>query len=244
MKNSQFNIDNYLTEAEENFSGFYGDGMYDYAQMDGSFAYEWNNAEGDMPAANLKSPSPYQVTVTNSTAGTLNAVLFGRNEFLLTANFGSDAGITVAPSQANVSYLELLEQSAEQPFETSLVRIQSTNTTQITQILTVTVKDANGQAATLPIITQSYFSAYQQQSGILDVPYNLKIDANTKVTFPVLGTTTVIMTFFPAEKVNVAKGLNGRPAVSVYGNPQVNLGGMTFPKRPEALRPVARLPRG
>lgn len=230
--NKRFDIDRYLDEADERFSGF--DGMdYDDYDMEG-YEDDWSMATGggiDMP----KSPSPYQVTVTNTTAGTLTLVLFGKNQFLLSTNFGSSVGLTVTPAQTNVTYLELLQQSADQPFETSLLRVQSSNATQVTQILTVTVKDANGQSATLPIITQSYFSSYQQQSGILDVPYNLKIDGNTSVTSPVLANTTVTYTFFPAEKVNVSKGLSGKKPVQIYGNPQVNLGGMTYPKRPVAL---------
>jgi hypothetical protein len=180
----------------------------------------------------VKSPSPYQLTVTNTTAGALTLVMFGNNQFLLSTNFGSSVGLTVTPAQSNVSYLQLLQQSASQPFETSLIRVQSSIATQVTQILTVTITDANGQSATLPIITQSYFSSYQQQSGILDVPYSLKIDANTSITSTILAGAVVTYTFFPAEKVNVAKGLAGSGAVQVYGNPQVNLGGMTFPKRP------------
>ena len=60
----------------------------------------------------------------------------------------------------------------------------------------------------------------------------MKIDANTSITSTILAGAVVTYTFFPAEKVNVAKGLAGSGAVQVYGNPQVNLGGMTFPKRP------------
>ena len=236
MKNS-FNIDKYLDEAEERFSGFNGD-YDDFMDMDEQD--DWSMATGggvDM----LKSPSPYQITVVNTTPNTLTCVLFGKNQYLLTPNFGSDLALTVTPAQANVTYLELLQQSADQPFETSLLRVQSSNSTQVTQILTVSVKDANGQSATLPIITQSYFSSYQQQSGILDVPYNLKIDGNTNVTSPILGNTTVTYTFFPSEKVNVSKGLAGRRPVQVYGNPQVNLGGMTFPKKPFSLSGRKRL---
>ena len=246
-----FDIDAYLTEAEEKFSGFYGD--YDsfdngYDNFDDygfegydNFADDYMFEGEDMNFAGQtqpKSPTPYQVTVENTTAGTLTAILFGKNQFLLSTNFGSATGIIVTPAQNNVSYLFLLQQSADQPFETSLIRIQSANTVQITQILTVTVLDANGQSATLPIITQSYFSSYQQQSGILDVPYSLKIDGNTSVSFPVLATTTVIITFFPSEKVDTARALNGKGAKAVYGNPQVNLGGMTFPKRAMASAPA------
>jgi hypothetical protein len=241
MKNN-FNIDRYLDEAEERFSGFngedYDDYMYEddvYMGADGDYEEDdWSMATGggvDM----LKSPSPYQITVQNTTGGTLTLILFGKNQYLLSPNFGSAIGLIVTPSQANVTYLELLQQSADQPFETSLLRVQSDNDAQITQILTVTVKDANGQSATLPVITQSYFSSYQQQSGILDVPYNLKIDGNSSIATPILGGATVTYTFFPAEKVNVSKGLAGKKPVQVYGNPQVNLGGMTFPKRPVSL---------
>ena len=79
------------------------------------------------------------------------------------------------------------------------------------------------------------------------MPYQVKIDGNTSLTSVILSNTTVTYTFFPAEKVNVAKGLGGQGAVQVYGNPQVNLGGMTFPKRPVMARPKSkgtpRLPR-
>ena len=228
-----FDIDAYLTEAEEKFSGFYGDydsydtesNFDDYGYDDFDGYSDEDNFAGAMPQA--KSPTPYQVTVENTTAGTLTAILFGKNQFLLSTNFGSATGIIVTPAQTNVSYLFLLQQSADQPFETSLIRI-----------LTVTVLDANGQSATLPIITQSYFSSYQQQSGILDVPYSLKIDGNTNVSFPVLGTTIVIITFFPSEKVDTARALNGKNAKAIYGNPQVNLGGMSFPKRAMASAPA------
>jgi hypothetical protein len=241
MKNN-FNIDRYLNEAEERFSGFYGEDYddfngddFDLFEGDGDDLYSYSNATGggmDM----LKSPAPYQLTVVNTTAGNLTLVMFGQNQFLLSTNFGSSVGLSVTPAQTNVSYLQLLQQSASQPFETSLIRVQSTNASQVTQILTVTVTDANGQSATLPIITQSYFSSYQQQSGILDVPYQVKIDGNTSITSTILANTTVTYTFFPAEKVNTAKGLAGQGAVQVYGNPQVNLGGMTFPKRPTLAR--------
>jgi hypothetical protein len=237
MKNN-FNIDKYLNEAEERFSGFYGEDYddfngddFDLFEGDGDDLYSYSNATGggvDM----LKTPAPYQLTVVNTTAGNLTLVMFGQNQFLLSTNFGSSVGLSVTPAQTNVSYLQLLQQSASQPFETSLLRVQSTNASQVTQILTVTVTDANGQSATLPIITQSYFSSYQQQSGILDIPYQVKIDGNTSITSTILANTTVTYTFFPAEKVNTAKGLAGQGAVQVYGNPQVNLGGMTFPKRP------------
>ena len=90
MKNN-FNIDRYLNEAEERFSGFYGE---DYDDFDGDDLYSYYNAQGggmDM----LKSPAPYQLTVVNSTAGNLTMVIFGNNANLLSTNFGSSVGLSV-----------------------------------------------------------------------------------------------------------------------------------------------------
>jgi hypothetical protein len=238
MKN-QMDIERYLSNAEGKFSNaigydldlnFYGGGGDTapfYSGANGN-AYRsqsgmgyYSNQVGGATAVPAKQPTPYQVNVTNTTAGTLTVNLFGLNSFLLTANFGSSTGVTVTPAQSNVSYLELLQQSASQPFETSLIRVQTSNASQITQILTLTSKDANGQLCQIPIITQSYFSANQFQSTILDIPYPVKIDGNTFLTFPILANTTATYTFFPAEKVNVARNLNGQDQQQVYANPAV-----------------------
>lgn len=184
-----------------------------------------------------KQPTPYQVNVTNTTAGTLTVTLFGLNTYLLTPNFGTSVGVTVTPAQSNVSYLELLQQSASQPFETSLIRIQTSNPSQITQILTLTSKDANGQLCQIPIITQSYFSANQFQSTILDVPYPVKIDGSTYLTFPILGNTTATYTFFPAEKVNIARNLGGGSQQQVYSAPAVPVAVPMFAAAKVGARP-------
>ena len=233
LKTKEMNIERFLNEAEENYSGFNGggDAFANDLDFDGGF-YEddYYGATGTGQAG--VSPAPYQVSITNTTGATGTAILFGYNKYLLTTNFGSAAGITVVPSQVNITYLELLQQSAGQPFETSLMRIQSSNTSQVTQVLTVTSKDANGQECTIPIITQSYFSANQFQATIIDVPFNLTIDANTYISIPVLATTTVVFTFFPAEKINPARNLAGQPQAKPYSAPSVAIGIPTVPVRP------------
>ena len=257
MKNAM-NIDRYIAMAEENFSGangdlefndnlsnldlsfegeFGADGDYYYADgsMDemGGMSYANGGAVRRVPA---KQPTPYQVNITNTTASAGTVVLFGLNTFLLTANFGSSAGVTVTPAQVNVSYLELLNQSANQPFETSLIRIQTSSPSQLTQILTVVSKDANGQLCQIPIITQSYFSANQFQSTILDVPYPVKIDGNTYITFPILAGTTATYTFFPAEKINQSRILGGGSELQQYSAPAVPVAVPMFTARPVGIK--------
>jgi hypothetical protein len=216
----KLDINSYLNMVDENYSGYYGDAT-PYGNMD----LDFSGADGDarMAAPRAVSPTPYQISVANTTAGTLTVVLFGLNQYLLSTNFGSAVGLTVTPSQSNITYIMLLQQSAAQPFETSLIRVQSSNAAQVTQILTVQSTDANGQTCTVPVITQSYFSANQFQSGIVDVPYAVTIDGNTNITSQVLANTTVIYTFFPAEKVNAARALRGRSEspLKMYAAPSV-----------------------
>lgn len=232
----------------------YADGDYAYANgysyaagMDDMYSAAGAPAAARIPAgaAVAKQPTPYQVNVTNTTAGSLTVVLFGMNTYLLSNNFGSDTGVTVEPAQVNVSYLELLQQSSTQPFETSLIRIQTSQAAQLTQILTVVSKDANGQLCQIPVITQSYFSANQFQSTILDVPYNVKIDGNTYITFSILGNTTATYTFFPAEKINAARVLGGGSGLQQYSPPAVPMAVPMFAGRTQAqakkvLVPAAR----
>jgi len=250
MQNAM-NIDAYIQMAEENFSG--ADGYQDPNLRDIDLSFEGEfGADGSeffyadaqqsqVAQVPAKQPTPYQVNVTNTTPTPLTVVLFGLNTYLLTPNFGSSVGVIVTPAQVNVSYLELLQQSASQPFETSLIRVQTSNPSQLTQILTVTSKDANGQLCQIPIITQSYFSANQFQSTILDIPYPVKIDGNTYITFPILGATTATYTFFPANKINASRILGGGSELQQYGSPAVPVAIPMFTARPMGVRNGGRL---
>lgn len=55
----------------------------------------------------------------------------------------------------------------------------------------------------------------------MDVPYPVKIDGNTYLTFPILGNTTATYTFFPAEKINPARNLGGGDQQQLYSAPAV-----------------------
>lgn len=222
-----FNIDAYLRQAEADFSGANGYSNFESnTEMDLAFngGDDYMSADGgERMAAPAKQASPYQLQIANSTSGSLTAILFGANQYLLSTNYGSGTGITITPTTTNVTYLMVLMQTIQQPFETSLIRISSSNTTQVQNQITITTTDANGQSATIPLIATNYFSANQYQATIIDVPYSIKIDGNTSLSFSVAATTTVTMTFFPANKVNVTKLFNAQPALQQYATPRVNV---------------------
>ena len=86
------------------------------------------------------------------------------------------------------------------------------------------------------MITQSYFSANQFQSGILDIPFSLRIDGNTNLQFYVLGNTTVVLTFFPANKANISRQLSGKGTLQNYATPNVPVAAMPLYVTPRSMR--------
>jgi len=78
--------------------------------------------------------TPFIVIVKNTKDKPLNFVLFGKNKFNHTNNYGSDIGVEVNAAH-DIEYIHLLEQSSSQPFETSLIRVQSANSSQVTKEL-------------------------------------------------------------------------------------------------------------
>ena len=230
MKKNDFNLEKYLAEAEEKFSGFEGEDMnasgdddFDGDDFDGDDGFDGEDINA---AGAMQSPTPYQLIVTNNytTPDSLPVALFGYNQNLLATNFGSSPGLKISVAQANVTYAMLLQQSSSQPFQTSLIRLQSSNLAQLTQIINIVQTDANGQQVSIPLITQSYFSANQFQSTILDVPYKLTIDANTALQFNIFASTTLIMTLFPSNKFNAVRSIMGQKTLKGYGAPSVAIG--------------------
>ena len=228
--NKYFDVDAYLNASQATYRGVNGSPAHSniYGNVGLNLGVDGTQGMGAVAASPLKTPSPYQLNIANTTAGNLTCILFGQNIYLLVSNFGSSTGITVTPTQTNVNYIQLLNQSAQQPFEVGLTRVQSSNATQVTQQIGITSTDANGQSCNYPLIAQNYFSAYQFQSGIIDIQFPYRIDGGTYLTFTVLAGASLSITFFPAEKVNQTNHFSGAPALQSYAAPQVALGMPTF----------------
>jgi hypothetical protein len=116
------------------------------------------------------------------------------------------------------------------PFVVGLTYIDSSNTAQLTQTVSVTQKDINGNQA-IRVLTPT-IDPYQQQTTKVAFKYQYKIDGFTTLTLSTLkGSATADFYFYPAETVSTARALSGRRAVRGYRGPgiekkqQVVLGG-------------------
>ncbi len=145
-------------------------------------------------------PSPYQVSIKNPSNKTLNCSIFGFSEYIHTPNYGSDKDLEITSTPTDVSYLELLCQSAFKPFEVGMIRIWCKDLEQMKTTLHITYKDANGQVAQIPLNVKSYVDNCEIRHDWVDVNYSIGIDCGTKIQFPVNPNTSLTMTFYPKRK--------------------------------------------
>jgi hypothetical protein len=169
-----------------------------------------------------RSTEPYVLNIRNANAvATETAIIFGRNRYSGQPNFGSGANITITMGVAGVPYEQLLQQSASEPFEVVKVRLSSTSPTQLDQSISYVKTDSNGQEASTPITVTSYLSPDQFQDTLRDIDYRMQIDGNTHLSYPVLSLASITMSVYIQAKINIAKPLIGKGAVTEFSKARI-----------------------
>lgn len=194
---------------------------------------QFANADG-MPmnsSSNNAVPTsqPYIITVSNASATAVNNFdILGAYQYLQNTGFNQTtgnltiSGVTISSGIANVTYAQFLYQTMNSPFTVGLTYIQSISgvAAQITQPLTLTTQDANGNQAQKAIVVT--VDPYQQQTSVVAVKQMFRIDGYTKLTIAtVFGSTSVQFQFYPSDNINLARGLAGRPASSQFSDPNI-----------------------
>lgn len=139
--------------------------------------------------------SPFQLNIENKTTEKKMAVLFGNNSHLLSVNHGSDIEIQVSSGIPNVPYLQVIQQSAHQPFivRKMMMVLKKDELAKIENlIINISHCDADGGSANIPIIIGSYYEAAKINNKLIeddkgnvrfDIDYMIKIDGNTELSF-------------------------------------------------------------
>lgn len=229
-----------MYENDERFSSYDGDEYYGTFEGEGVGAYatfspeDLTSADGGMGAGRKPVSKPYVLNVANTSGGTLNAILFGFNDYFSAGptttgwgTYGNPVGIYVASGIAGVSYERLLSQSNNKPFDIGLWRFScGTPGAQLDVTMNITYVDANGRTCTDPVTLSNYKDAYQQQASIIDVWYPTKIDGNTYVTLPVVSTTTntnpLVISLFPRSIADQARQLVGGNTGKSFTTPRLS----------------------
>jgi hypothetical protein len=210
-----------------NADGFPGNDLYFANQgTQGMFNAD---AGGGAP---VRTSQPYIINISNASAAQVNAFdIFGAYEYLNTGigvwSNGSltISGVTISSGLSNVTYQFLLGQSQLSPFTIGRTQISvgSGAATQISQAITVNTKDANGNAAQIPLIP--VVSPYQNQSSTLVMEQLFRIDGGTKLTMTILPSVQFTLYLYPQDNINLARGLTGQDVSANYANPQLGKAG-------------------
>jgi hypothetical protein len=225
MNSTEKEIFGFMGDAER-MSGFDSYDSYDGDEMsyfDDDMSYFDDDAMSYASGQQAQAVSdPYVIQYENTTLGTLQAVMFGYNDFFgASPQFGNPVGITVTNLQGG-SYGRLLAQSNNKFFKIGKWRFQSANTSQLSQTLTLTHYDANGKQYSTPLNLSIMRDAYQFQNDILDVTKPVTIDGNSQITFPLLATTIFVISIFPTSVISGKAVLNGGTSLNSARAPRLS----------------------
>ena len=220
-------IKKYLSDAQnrahESFAN--ADGFFD-DDLSFTAGEDFFNAEGSpsMGAPSAPTSQPYIITLTNTGAAVSNFEVLGSYEYINNAGFTSGSltigSVTISSAIPNVTYQQMLYQFMVSPYSTGLTYIQSATANQVLETISVNTKDANGNIAQKVFVPT--IDPYQFQSTIIAMKYGYRIDGYTKLIIAsILANATVKLYFYPADNINLARGLAGRPVSREFGSPGI-----------------------
>jgi hypothetical protein len=172
------------------------------------------------------SSLPIILNITNTTGGALTVTLFNaaQNQTLAAPTYGNPTGISIVSGNPNVSYQQILSSTIGTTFSCAYIRLADTGiTNQVLQSWTISSVNMEGQLISTPIPNLASFSPFQQQAGILDLIYPLKIDGMTSITFSMLaaGSSANVLTlyFYPQTIISPINQLVNGNAQRNYATP-------------------------
>ena len=220
MKHLKFDTAAYRNEIQEKMSGADAwDNFSPSPEMNAGGPEMNANGVADQVAA-----PELTFTVTNtSTTANATCKLFGASLYLTDTYYGSSSTITVTPD-FGVSYVQILRDTSVSPFTVGQVRMQcAANAAQVTQGLSIVSTNIYGDASTKSVNMVTNISEYQQQLTIARSTKPFDITGDVYFSFTVLPSTTVTVTVYIKNKVNVARALEGRATSGLYAAPNVGI---------------------
>lgn len=218
-------IRKYLADAQKNAHENYlnADGFFD-DDLSFTAGEDFMNQDASPMGASAPTSQPYIITITNTGTATANFDVLGSFEKLGSATFVSgnlvDGNVTISSGIPNVTYQQMLYQFQTTPFSVGLTYIQSTNGSQLLEVISVNTRDANGNLAQKPLTP--VVDPYQQQTTVLAMRQGYRIDGYTKlIVATILASATVKLYLYPSDNINVARGLAGRSANREFSSPGI-----------------------
>ncbi len=210
VNNSFFNADGF---ADDNFYGdnnFYGGDQYADGAGDG------------MTTPSVSTSQPYTFQIVNS-ASTAIAVTYllgaNQNTILGTTNFNNNAAVTITMLNAALTYAQFLQALKSTSFQVGMIHMQSANTTQPFNTLTVAQTELNGNTSSL--LYSPVLNPDQQQATVSTMKVKLNVNAFTQISFQLEASATLTLRLYPQELIDVSKAMIGKSAAQSFKNPNI-----------------------
>lgn len=225
MFNNNDYFANAMNNAYERFSsadGFANDGLA-FDGIGQAELYATGAVQAARPAASSAPTSlPYIINIENTTASAATSTLFGAySVFGGATNYNNPVAIVITSGITNITYSELLAQTMQKPFECGLIYVESSNSSQITQALNITHKDANGISQTVPVIPAK--DPYQNLSTVLAIRYKFKVDGFTNIQVSILANSTLTLRIYPSEIADVGRIITTDQPTRTFSAPSIGL---------------------
>lgn len=200
------------------------------------YATEHPTDDENPPVDRMPTSTPYNIIVKNNTNDVKKCNLFGFGSNIFRKNLGFDEGVEVKMGVSYVDYLFMLIQSAFQPFQVGLIRLRSKNLKQLSEVITITSKDANGQMCQIPLITANYvrpngIGIFVDEEGkkleendekYIDIYYQATVDMSTDLDLHILPNTELTLLVYPIKKFSPSRDLmEFMGSVKKYGQPTI-----------------------
>jgi hypothetical protein len=218
-------IRKYLADAQKSAHENYlnADGFFD-DDLSFTASEDFMSQDAAPMGASAPTSQPYILNITNTGSNFADFAVLGSFEFLGSASFVNgnlvNGAVTISSGIPNVTYQQMLYQFQTNPFSVGLTYIQSTNASQLLEVISVNTRDANGNLAQKPLTP--VIDPYQQQTNVLAMRQGYRIDGYTKLILAnVLGSATVKLYLYPSDNINVARGLAGRSANREFSSPGI-----------------------
>lgn len=199
---------------------FSANGAWDNADA-WSGADAWAGADGGDERVQAHSSAPYIIQIVNACTSAIASVDIGDSYTNRTAtNFGQSTNLTITSTITGVSYLEFLAQSEAQPFAVGATMVISPSPGQLDQSIGITHRNASGDSNT-HVLTPTLTLNQQQTDRVIDL-YEYLFDGFTRIRFnQINGSATVTTRLYLKGKFAPNQIVVGRPAMQVYGKPNV-----------------------
>ena len=153
----------------------------------------------DIAGASLQKARSFGFVVINTSNENKEVTLFDANNHLQAINFGLQEEITIACDKVNMTYKDILEESQINPFIFNIARFQLTagkDDNFLTSFFEIRDQNSEGIRYSNRTNLSYYFTAFQFQANLVDVPNRLVISGSTAMIIRVKANTTVYLSFF------------------------------------------------